>query len=245
MVEKVFATRRGTDDGVMDEHGIGWIDVLAVNLYPFQSTDKLYDLAERSVALQKNALAYRVLATRHFSLQTDWVWTTRKAELAVAELEKAIAIEPNNPDVLADLATALSFAGNPARALDIVTKAMQLNPDHPKWYFAASGIARLLLGNPARAVQDLRAWSHDFRNWRPPYLFLAAALANSGETEAAKVALMRHDELYDVGTTTSLYAVRRRWPMASEQEEIFLSGLKAAGMKELQNQPARTTSAEQ
>ncbi|NNC63695.1 MAG: bifunctional phosphoribosylaminoimidazolecarboxamide formyltransferase/IMP cyclohydrolase [Gammaproteobacteria bacterium] len=30
--------RRGTDDSVMDEHGIGWIDVLAVNLYPFEST---------------------------------------------------------------------------------------------------------------------------------------------------------------------------------------------------------------
>ena len=30
--------RRGTDEGVMAEHGIGWIDVLAVNLYPFEST---------------------------------------------------------------------------------------------------------------------------------------------------------------------------------------------------------------
>lgn len=30
--------RRGTDDSVMDEHGIGWIDVLAVNLYPFEAT---------------------------------------------------------------------------------------------------------------------------------------------------------------------------------------------------------------
>jgi len=30
--------RRGIDDAVMDEHGIGWIDVLAVNLYPFEAT---------------------------------------------------------------------------------------------------------------------------------------------------------------------------------------------------------------
>lgn len=30
--------RRGMDDGVMDEHGISWIDVLAVNLYPFEAT---------------------------------------------------------------------------------------------------------------------------------------------------------------------------------------------------------------
>jgi phosphoribosylaminoimidazolecarboxamide formyltransferase/IMP cyclohydrolase len=30
--------RRGIDDDVMAEHGIGWIDLLAVNLYPFQAT---------------------------------------------------------------------------------------------------------------------------------------------------------------------------------------------------------------
>ncbi len=30
--------RRGTDDEIMDAHGIGWIDVLAVNLYPFEAT---------------------------------------------------------------------------------------------------------------------------------------------------------------------------------------------------------------
>jgi len=30
--------RRGTDEGVMDEHGIEPIDLLAVNLYPFEQT---------------------------------------------------------------------------------------------------------------------------------------------------------------------------------------------------------------
>ena len=30
--------RRGTDDAVMDEHGIGRIDLVVVNLYPFQQT---------------------------------------------------------------------------------------------------------------------------------------------------------------------------------------------------------------
>ena len=30
--------RRGTDDEVMDKHGIGRIDLVAVNLYPFQQT---------------------------------------------------------------------------------------------------------------------------------------------------------------------------------------------------------------
>ncbi len=30
--------RRGVDEAVTEEHGIGWIDVLAINLYPFEAT---------------------------------------------------------------------------------------------------------------------------------------------------------------------------------------------------------------
>ena len=30
---------------------------------------------------------------------------------------------------------------------------------------------------------------------------------------------------------TSIYAMKRRWPMAPEQEAIFVKGLKLAGMK--------------
>lgn len=213
--------------------GLAWAKWLEINsINNFQSTDQVFALAERSLALKENALAYRVLATRHFFLQSGWVWTTGKPELAVAELEKAHRLEPNNPDVLADLATALCFAGDPSRALTLIKKAMQLNPNHPKWYFAASGIARLLIDEPARAVQDLRAWSNDFRTWRTPYLFLAAALGSSGEIEAAKAAVARYNNLYAVGTNTSLYAVRRAWPMAPQQQEIFQKGLQLAGMKE-------------
>ena len=32
------SARRGTDEGVMDEHGIEPIDMLVVNLYPFEQT---------------------------------------------------------------------------------------------------------------------------------------------------------------------------------------------------------------
>lgn len=32
--------RRGTDDAIMNEHGIKPIDLVAVNLYPFEATDR-------------------------------------------------------------------------------------------------------------------------------------------------------------------------------------------------------------
>ena len=110
-------------------------------------------------------------------------------ELAVDQLEAAAQLQPSDPDVLADLATALSFAGQPQRALSLIQKAMELNPSHPIWYFAVSGIALLLTDNSERAVGDLQKWLEVNPSWHVPYVFLAAALANSGNEVAAKAAL--------------------------------------------------------
>ncbi len=205
-----------------------WLYIETIN--EFESFDKAFALAERSIALNDNALAHRTLAKRHLSLLGYWVLTTKKMDLAVAELEMARQLQPSDPDVLADLATALSFAGQPQRALTLIQKAMELNPSHPIWYFAVSGIALLLTENPERAVGDLQTWLEVNPNWHVPYIFLAAALANSGDEAAARAALARFNQLLFAGTT--LYFIRNKWPMARKQAEVFERGLRLAGVKE-------------
>ena len=137
--------------------------------------------------------------------------------------------------VLVDLATALSFTGQPQEALTLIQNAMELNPNHPDWYFGPLGIALLLTEDPARAITHLRTWSEANPSWHVPYIFLAATLANSGELEAAKTALARYSELYYPGSTKTLSSFRRSWPMAPEQEAIVQRGLRMAGMKEPPN----------
>jgi len=195
------------------------------------ATGQAFGFAEKSLALKDNALAHRTLAKRHLALMSFYVKTTKRADLAVTELEAAQRLQPNNPDVLADLATALSFAGRPADALELVQKAMELNPSHPPWYFAASGIARLLTGDTKVAIRDLKRWSDDVPNWNVPYMFLASAYGLAGQAEAAKAAFERHTYLIQSAKMTS-YAVKRQWPMAPVEEETFLRGLRAAGVKD-------------
>ena len=44
--------RRGVDDAAIEEHGIGWIDLLVVNLYPFEATILDPDSTEESAVEQ-------------------------------------------------------------------------------------------------------------------------------------------------------------------------------------------------
>lgn len=227
--------------------GLGWakwLYVETVNVFDEKLRFEAFELARKSIALGDNALAHRILAREHFSLLNYWIPTTRKMDLAVAELEAAAQLNPNDPDVLADLALALCFAGRPDKALELVQMAIERNPYHPGWYFAASGIAFLLVGKPNRAVRDLKRWSESKTNWNVPYVFLASALALSGNEKQANAALARFDLLSHTlvpgkvktagpfNIRTSLYNVKRRWPMAPKQEEIFVKGLKIAGMRD-------------
>jgi tetratricopeptide (TPR) repeat protein len=207
-----------------------WLYVATINMH--SSKDEVFNLAEKSLALNDNALARRTLAKKYFAplglfASTDKT-INKSADLAVVELEAAKRLQPNDPDVLADLAIALSFAGRPGDALTLIQKAMELNPSHPDWYFAASGIAYLLTDETELAIRDLQRWSEGVPSWNVPYVFLASAYGLAGQAEAAKTALERHRHLIR-GIKKSAYAMKRRWPMAPTEEEIFFRGLEIAG----------------
>ncbi len=203
-----------------------WLYVATINIY--SSKDEVFNLAEKSLALNDNALARRTLAKKYFAPLSLFETTNKSADLAVVELEAAKRLQPNDPDVLADLAMALSFAGRPGDALTLIQKAMELNPSHPDWYFAASGIAYLLIDETELAIRDLQRWSEGVPSWEVPYVFLASAYGLAGQAEAAKTALERHRHLLR-GVKKSAYAIKRLWPMAPTEEEIFFRGLEIAG----------------
>ncbi len=227
--------------------GLGWAKWLyieSINIFDRTTREQAFALARKSIGIRDNALAPRTLAREHFSLLNYWIFTTKNMDLAVEELEHARQLQPNNPDILADLSIALSFKGEPEKALDLTREAMERNTNHPSWYFAASGIAHLLSGDPQKAVPDLKKWSASLSSHNVPYVFLASALALSGEPDEANETLARFDKLSQTLSPmdesserpfkirTSTYAIRRKWQMAPAQQDIFLKGLRLAGMKD-------------
>jgi adenylate cyclase len=75
---------------------------------------------------------------------------------AIAEGQRAIALDPNNADSYVALAEALFFAGRPAEIPPLVEKAMRLNPRYPFTYLEELGWGYCLTGRYAEAVATLK-----------------------------------------------------------------------------------------
>ena len=55
----------------------------------------------------------------------------KQYDQALAEVEQAVALNPNEADAYVRQAEVLGFAGRPEEALRSMEHAMQLNPRHP------------------------------------------------------------------------------------------------------------------
>lgn len=212
--------------------GLAWTKWLMSQAgYDGEKTTEAFALAEKSIALRDNALARRLLATKHFSmLTTKGRYLIKNAHLAVTELQRARQLQPDDADVLVDLAIVRSCMGHPNEALELMQLAVKLNPKHPKWYMFAKGLALLFTDDAEGAVKEFRSWSIANPTGSGLNNFYASALANAGYISAAKEIMVEVGRTHMTPLMTP--AVKRLWPMAPEQEEIFINGLRLAGMKD-------------
>lgn len=189
------------------------------------------ELAERSLSLQQNALALRLIARQYFFPDAYLITILGKRhDLAIAELRKAITLEPNNADALAELAYVLAFAGEAQEAIELAKRALQLNPNFPPWYHRPTGIAYFLNSDYAAALPQFRAWAANDSAQIDPKLWLAAAQALAGRTSEASATV---DDINRLRRGFQLYATgaSRFWSFAKEQDRLhFRDGLIKAGL---------------
>jgi TolB-like protein/class 3 adenylate cyclase len=109
-----------------------------------------------------------------------------KHEEAIREGERAIGMDPNDANAYVALAGALSLAGQPARAVELVLQGMRLNPFSPPSYFYELGLAQFGLGQFSDAAASLEravALNPDDR-WS--FRVLLAAYGHLGRTADAQ-----------------------------------------------------------
>jgi tetratricopeptide (TPR) repeat protein len=92
---------------------------------------------------------------------------------AIAEAERAIALEPNNADSHYIHANVLNHAGRPEEALGPLAHAMRLNPHHPPMYLVELGKAYSSIGRYAEAIATLKEANKRSPSYGDVHLLLA------------------------------------------------------------------------
>ncbi|HXG21463.1 MAG TPA: tetratricopeptide repeat protein [Methylomirabilota bacterium] len=111
---------------------------------------------ERALALAQQALALDDSLPGAHSLLSQVYAQRRQYDQAIAEGERAIALDPNNALSSNRQGAVLTFAGRPAEAVPLMERAMRLNPHYPPFYIGDLGWTYSLIGRYTEAVAALK-----------------------------------------------------------------------------------------
>jgi len=116
---------------------------------PEPARARAYELAQKAVELDRSS------ARAHFAL--GYVYLFRKEhDLAMAEIKKAIALNPNDAGMRDGAATLNIYGGNPETAIEQITEAMRLNPYHSDRYWHLLGWARFHAGKYEEGLEAMK-----------------------------------------------------------------------------------------
>ena len=147
-------------------------------------------------------------------------------ELFHAEARRALALNPNDPEILADIGHYLAFMGEFERGIELSRRAQQLNPLHPGWYHFSFARYHYNRRDYEAVLAEVRRMALPHFYWM--HLLNAAALGQLGRAEAAQ-SLARIRELKpDFAARAEL----QKWNAAPEDLEHLLEGLRKAGYEE-------------
>jgi len=153
-----------------------------------------------SLAIEKSRISL-ARAMEHPSALTHQIASERAAyfqrrpDRALAEAERAFALDANDPASHLAMANALIKAGWPAEAIISVRTAMRLDPHFPASYLTRLGQAQFAAGDYKDAVKSLvkAANGNPDDDWN--YVYLAAAYGRLEDAQRAKQALEKANRL--------------------------------------------------
>ena len=147
---------------------------------------------------------------------------------ALVEAEKAIELDPNYAGAHVLLATLLYFNERPNEALQLMKRAIALNPNHPYNYSFHLGQVYYILKRYDEAITALKRVLESNPAAERAHLWLAAAYAQAGRSDDAEWEV---EQVYAADPDFSLERIRHVYPFSNPADlEHFLAGLSKAGI---------------
>jgi len=149
----------------------------------------------------------------------------RQHDASLAAYERAVELNPNDADILAEMSDSLTNSDHAGRAVEVLKRAMRLNPLYPDWYLWNLGEAYFNLGKYEQAVEALQKM-HDQAE---AHRLLASSHAMLGQLAEARY---HAAQILAVHPEFSLEHWRTVPPYKNrEQLERLIEGLQIAGLR--------------
>jgi TolB-like protein len=142
------------------------------------------------------------------------------------EAGRALALNPNDPETLADIGHYLAFMGEFERGAELSRRAQALNPLHPGWYHFSLARLHYDQRDYAKVLADVQRIAMPEFYWC--WIMRAAAEGELGRAEAGG-SLKRITELKP---DFSARAELQKWNAAPADLEHILEGLRKAGLED-------------
>src|SRR5262249_23524152 len=157
-----------------------------------------------------------------------YLWK-KQYEQAIAEAERAIALDANLTDAYVWLGETLRRVGRPEEALGLIEQAMRLNPHYPASYFFLLGEAYRVAGRHEEALAAYPKALSRAPDLLPAHLNLAVVYSELGREEEARAEAA---EVLRINPQWSLEIWKQRQPYKDPAmlERVF-SALRKAGLK--------------
>jgi TolB-like protein/Flp pilus assembly protein TadD len=141
-----------------------------------ESMNNWRNATEKAIALDPYDGEARLLLGWYYQFLNDY-------DRTVAELDRAIELNPNNADVLGLAALLLTKSGQPERALHLAEQSIRLNPHHPDWYYGPLRDSYFYSGRFEEAIAATRKRLHPNPVYDP--LVRAMSYAQLGRAQEA------------------------------------------------------------
>jgi adenylate cyclase len=162
---------------------LGWIHMMSA--WNQWSANPLADLKQATELAQK-ALALDDTDSSALALLGDSDWMQGRYDQAVADGERAVAINPNYAIGFFALADALNVYGRPEAAIRAAQKAMRLDPTGKDLYSGDVGVAYVEMGRYQDAIPILKQTLTAFPNILISHICLLIAYVELGHEEDAR-----------------------------------------------------------
>jgi adenylate cyclase len=175
--------------------------------------------------LAKKSLAISDEFDGHWNLASVY-WNQGEFDKSFSEYEAARKLNPNNPDLAADMAEALIYAGQSEQAIKQIKQAILHNPETPYWYWWNLGRAHYMAKRYKDAIDAIGKITEPPNDVR---LITAASKAQLGNLDAAKSEMA---EFSKNDPEFSIAEAAKRYFRNDTDRQHWLDGLRKAGLKE-------------